>query len=87
MVTASEQLDFTAEQEKCVWDYICSKYNWDDPDEVDPNLVVDLNYEGNRHRYIQDMAKHHGIQFCLKCRKAKPKPDEDILRDTCPCTH
>lgn len=58
MAEATKKL--TEEQEKHVWQYIYAHMNDDDRD---PNKVVEEDFNGDRSRYLEVMAKWHGIKF------------------------
>jgi RecJ-like exonuclease len=57
----AEQLVLTPEQEDFVWGFVCSKMAEGDRN---PEEVVAQDYNGDRSRYLRDMATHHGILFC-----------------------
>lgn len=66
----------TEEQEKKVWERICSSMTAGDRD---PEEVIREDYEGNKSHYLRDMAKYFGL-FCNSCTSAISKRPEPFKR-------
>ncbi len=68
MSNATERKVLTKEQESFVWLFVCSHM---DPDDRNPNEVIEQNFNGDRSRYLQKMAEWHHIEFCANCGEPK----------------
>ena len=56
----------TEKQQEFVWNYICSKFDFDGEDE-NPVDVINNRWGGDREKYLQEMAEWHSIKFCYGC--------------------
>ncbi|OGZ74004.1 MAG: hypothetical protein A2908_04760 [Candidatus Staskawiczbacteria bacterium RIFCSPLOWO2_01_FULL_38_12b] len=68
MAKSPKEKALTSDQEFFIWDYTLRQK---EPDDRHPNDVIQTDYNGDRCRYLLDMAKWHQITFCDTCSKAK----------------
>jgi hypothetical protein len=58
MAVSKPERALTVEERRATWAAI---FGNEDPDDRDPEVVIQENYGGNRGAYLRDMARWHGV--------------------------